>query len=253
MNFLQLYGVELDRELGSSSTVLFTTARRKAAINAGQLEWVKRTECVVKQTTIALVDGTQEYDIEATVTDFAWISKQGVGIKIVSGTTTRYLEGDDLEVTTIERLDHDEPDWRAQSASTPTKVYTRRDGGSVYLGFHPAPDITVGDTWTARLPYVVIPPDMVNDSDEPFDLTGSNPVKSLRPWHRALVHYAAYDLEKFRKDLARSGAQLQLFEAEIVKFTGVEKPKGGQRIRLARNYRSRGGPLRGWERNPRAN
>jgi hypothetical protein len=46
MDFVTLYGLELDRELGSADrTVLFTTARRKAAINAAQLEWVKRTEC----------------------------------------------------------------------------------------------------------------------------------------------------------------------------------------------------------------
>lgn len=237
MTFLQLYGDELDRELGSADrSQLFTLARRKAAINAGQLEWVKRTECFQKQTTVAIADGTQEYDLEATIADFGWIAKQGVSIKIVSGAHTRYIEGDDLVVTSINRLNIEEPGWRAVAASTPTKVYIRRDGGAVNLGFHPAPDITGTDVWTAIVPYVLIPADMSADADVPFTLS-SNPLQSMRPWHRALAHYGAYDLEKFRKDQARAGAQLQLFELEVAKFTGTEKPKNGSHVRFARVYR----------------
>lgn len=238
MIFSQLYGVELDRELGSSSTVLFTTLARKAAINAAQLEWVKRTECLQLQASLAIVDGTQEYDLEAAATDFLWIAKQGVSIKIVSGSNTRYIEGDDLEVTSVERLNVEEPGWRAVSAGTPTKVYLRRVGGTVLLGFHPAPDISGSDTWTALVPYVVMPTDLSADADVPFTLS-ANALSSMRPWHRALVHYAAYDLEKLRKDQQRSAAQLQLFELEVAKFTSVEKPKGGQHVRLATDYRRR--------------
>lgn len=237
MQFSELYGSELDRELATADTTQrFTTARRKAAINAGQLEWNKRTEVLQKQTAVTLVDGTQEYDLEATLTDFMWIAKQGVSIKIVSGTQTRYIEGDDLEVTSIERLNKEEPGWRAVTASTPTQVYTRRVSGTVYLGFHPAPDITSPEVWTALVAYVAIPDDMSADADEPFTVS-ANPLKSMRPWHRAIVHYAAFDLEKLRKDTARSGAQLQLFELEVAKFFGAEKPKGGQRVRLATDYR----------------
>jgi hypothetical protein len=228
MDFVTLYGLELDRELGSADrTVLFTTARRKAAINAAQLEWVKRTECFVRQTTVTLVSGTQEYDLETTITDYAWISKQGVSIKIVDGTRTRYIEGDDLELTTVERLNVEEPGWRAAAGGSPMKVYLRRADGAVQLGFHPAPSFS-GETWTVIVPYVVVPADLSADADEPFTVS-SNPIKSLRPWHRALVYYAAFDLEKFRKDWARGGANLQLFEAEVDKFLGVEKPKNGRR------------------------
>ena len=50
MTFLELYGTELDRELGTTDrTQRFTTARRKAAINAGQLEFVRRTECLTRE------------------------------------------------------------------------------------------------------------------------------------------------------------------------------------------------------------
>lgn len=238
MQFSELYGLELDRELASADTTqLFTTARRKAAINAAQLAFLARTECLTKETTVTIVDGTQEYDLEAAISDFGWISKQGVSIKIVSGTTTRYIEGDDLSVTSVERLNVEEPGWRAVSAGTPTQVYIRRNGGAINLGFHPAPDISGTDTWTAIVPYVVIPADMTADADVPFTLS-SNAVASLKPFHRGLVHYAAYDLEKFRKETGRSAAQLQLYEAVIEQYINTMKPKSGGRVRFVRNYRS---------------
>ncbi len=237
MTFDQLYGIELDRELGSADrTQLFTTVRRKAAINAAQLEWVKRTECLQKQTTVTLVTSTQEYDLESTITDFGWIADQGPSIKIVSGSTTRYIEGDDLALTSVGRLNIEEPGWRAVSAGTPTTYYTRRDGGTVNLGLHPKPSIPATETWTVLLPYVLVPADLSADADEPFTVS-SNPIKSLRPWHRALVHFAAFDLEKLRKDTGREQAQLQLFEAEVNRFLELEKPASGGVIRMARVYR----------------
>jgi hypothetical protein len=248
VQFSQLYGIELDRELGSSSTALFTTARRKAAINAAQLEWVKRTECLIKETSVSLVDDTQEYDLEVSITDLGWVSKQGIRIAITSGTTTRYLEGDDLRMTSIERLAVDEAGWRAASAGTPTKWYIRRDGGRLYLGLHPKPSIDGTDTWVAVIPYVIQPADLSADADEPFTVSSNIPI-TLRPWHRALAHFAAFDLEKLRKDTARQQAQLALWEAEVQRFLGNEKPKNGSVIRMARNYR-RTQPV-GWRRDPR--
>lgn len=250
MTFVDLYGTELDRELGTTDrTQRFTTVRRKAAINAAQLEFVKRTSCLTKQTTIAMVDATQEYDIEATITDFGGITAQGVSIKIVdSGGNIRYIEGNDLIETTVERLNVEQPGWRADSPSTPLYVYHRRDGGTVNLGFHPAPDITAGDTWTILLPYWMIPADMTADIDEPFTVS-SNAIKSMRPYHRGLVHYAAYDLEKLRKDEQRAALQLQLFEQSVAEFLAEMTPKHGTRVRLDRNYRAqsgrRGGGSRG--------
>lgn len=249
MDFVTLYGTELDRELGTTDrTQRFTVARRKAAINAGQLEWVKRTECLVKETTVSLVDDTQEYDLESTITDWLQLAKNGVSIRIVSGSNTRYIEGDDLTETTMARLSIEEPGWRAVSASTPTHRWIRRDGGALKLGLHPKPSIDT-ETWTAIVQYVLQPSDMSVDADVPFTVS-SNALTSLVPWHRALVYYAAFDLEKLRKDTGRQQAMLQLFEAEVEKFKGIEKPKRGQRVRLARDYRRRG-PLASWQLDPR--
>src|SRR5947207_452929 len=140
MTFDVLYGIELDRELVTADRdQRFTTVRRKAAINAGQLEFVKRTECFTRQTTVTIADATQEYDLEATIAALASLSK---------------------------------------------------------------------------------------------------PVKSMRPCHRALVYFAAFDLEKFRKDVSRQQSALQLFELEVQKYLGAMKPKNGSHVRFAKNYRA---------------
>ena len=236
MTFLELYGTELDRELGTADrTQRFTVARRKAAINAGQLEFVKRTECLTRSVSISLVDGTREYDLETSITDFGWISKQGLSISVTDGTTTWYYEGDDLTFTTVERLNSEHPGWRSWTAGVPRYVYIDRNGGALNLGFVPAPDFD-GDTAAVRVHAVVIPADMSADADEPFTVS-SNAIRSLRMFHRALVYYAAFDLEKLRKDPQREGLFSQLFDAEIEKYTLASKPKGGQQIRLARDYR----------------
>jgi len=246
MTFAQLYGEELDRELGSADrTVLFTAARRKAGINAGQLEWNSRTECLQRRVTVAMVDGTQEYDLEVSATDFLRIAKEGIKIKIVSGSTTRYIEGDDLEFTSIERLNVEEPGWMAASASTPLKYYLRPDGGALYLGLHPAPDVSGSDTWSILVPVVIIPADMSMDPDEPFTYS-ANILKHLRPYHRALAYWGAHDCEQYRKDPTREGVALQKFELEVEKYLATSKPKGGQRVRFAKDYRGlvRRGPRR---------
>lgn len=243
MQFSELYGTELTRELGTAdTTVRFTTARRKAAINAGQLEFLKRTECLQRRVSIAIVDEQQEYDLETSIADFGWLAKNGLKIAITSSGVVRYIGGRDLEQTTVERLDDEEPNWQAVTPGTPSAYYLRRDGGAVYLGLHPAPAISGSDTWAVLVTAVVIPADLSADVDEPFTVS-SNAVKSLRLWHRALVYYAAFDLEKLRKDTERSAMFLQLFEKEVLDYTSRQAPKGGQRIRLARDYRgdARGG------------
>lgn len=242
MDFVTLYTTELDRELGSVKTDLFTTARRKAATNQGQLEFVERTECLQRQVSVALSDETQEYDLDDTITDFGWIAKQGVSIQIVSGTTTRYIEGDDLVVTTVERLNTEEPGWRAESAGTPRKVYLRRDGGELNLGFHPAPAITAGDTWTALVPVVIVPAEMSADDDEPFTVS-ANVATYLRVYHRAISHFAASDLEKLRKDKAASDYQFGKGMEYVERYLQRQRPHGGQRVRLARDYRARAGTV----------
>lgn len=165
-----------------------------------------------------------------------------------AGFAVRYIEGDDLLVTTVARLNTDEPGWRSVSSGSPRLVYQRRVGGQHVVGLHPMPSIASTEGWTLLAPYVAMPVDMSADSDEPFTLDG-DPIRSLRPWHRALAYWAAHDLEQFRKDQQREGIALKKWEAEVERFLGNEKPRTGGRIRLARDYRR--GRTSAWQRDPR--
>lgn len=234
--FSDLYGRLLDRELGSADrTQLFTTVERKAAINEGQTEFNERTECFAKQVSVSLTTGTQEYDLDTTVTDFSRLGSQGLSIVFGSGSTARYVGGDDLQHTTVNELNTAEPSWRRWAAATPQQYYLRRDGGSLYLGLHPKPSFT--GVATALLSYLAIPPAMTLDADVPFTVGPNNPLSSLAPYHQGLVHWAAYLLEKFRKDEGRQQVQLALFDSVVAKYRASLVPKDGQVVRLATRYR----------------
>lgn len=237
MQFSILYQDELTRELGTADrTQRFTDVRRKAAINAGQKEFLERTECLQHQGTVALVGGAGEYNLETAFADFGWISRQGVSIQITdANNNVRYVEGDDLPTTTVANLNTEYPGWRALAAGTPFKVYVRRDGPP-QLGFVPAPSPAAGETWLALVPYVVTVADLVNDADVPFTRAGT-PIASLALYHRALAHFAAYDLEKLRKDVQAQQKQLALFDQYVQRYLGRQQPNKGTRVRLGRDYR----------------
>lgn len=241
--FLQLYGEGLNRELGSdmaTSTDLFTVARRKAAINEAQLEFVKQTECFTKSVSVTLIDGQQEYDLDAVISadDFLWIAKDGaefVSTDAVGNVLT--FSGEDFPRIDLPELNREQIGWRQASPSQqPTSYYIREDGGRVYLGIVPAPSITAPATASVTLPYVAVPPDMSADGDQPFSVAG-NPKRSLRPWHQALVHYAAALLEPLRKGFNAEQRQRTLFVGLVADYLQRQRPKGGMRITTARDYR----------------
>lgn len=236
MTFLQLYGEQLHHELGSQDTTeLFTTARRKDAINRAQDRFVLQTKCTERLGTISLVDGTGEYDVEALLTD--WIMPLGdPSIKIVeSGVTDRYIEGQDLARMDPPKLNIHEPGWRATSAQTPFRYYWRREGGRDFLGFYPPLDLTATQTGSALVPYLADPSDLSLDADEPFTVS-SNVVITMRPYHQALVHYAASRLELLRKNYTRSKEQLQFYSGFVAEYMAKESEQQEQTIWFARDY-----------------
>jgi len=238
VTFLELYGVSLDRELGSSSTVLFTTLRRKAAINEAQRAFNRLTECFTREASIALSNAVGEYDLEAAITavDYLWLAKQGVEVKkIDASANVTYFAGDDLLRTTIQRLNREEPGWRTASAGNPSAHYLREDGGLVYLGLYPAPAVGAGETWTGIVPYVAQPADMTADADIPFTAS-SNAKRSLEPFHYALAHYAAGQLELLRKNTDGRAEQMQLFGGYVADYLGKQRPHGPQHVTFARDY-----------------
>ena len=58
----------------------------------------------------------------------------------------------------------------------------------------------------------------------------------LRPYQQALVHYAAHDLEKIRKDPEASDRQLQKFLGYVQRYVQATHPKGPRSLRASKSY-----------------
>jgi len=244
--FSTLYTARLDEELGTDdSTVLFTTARRKAAINRGVAEFADLAECFVKWSTIACTGTVGEYDLlQSSVlgaTDFVRLAKEPIEFQYTdaSSNVTVLAGQDDLPHRSIKWLDDYEPGWRLSTvASTqmqlPMLTYERPDGGARYLGFWPTPSTGSSAAIVARVPYVAAPPVLTSDTSEPY----SGRV-DLRSFHQAAVHYAAHQLEKLRRDDQASDRQLQKFLGYVARYAQSIRKKGGNTVTQARSYFTR--------------
>jgi hypothetical protein len=237
-----MYGEGLNRELGSDdTTALFTTARRKQAINDAQLEFAKQTECFTKSASVTMVDATREYDLEAIAAD-DFIAPAKDGFEYVytdaNGDST-FLAGDDFARIDYYTLGREQPGWHNVAKVTmPDGYYLREDGGKVYLGLTQPSDVTAPATAAVTVPYLAIPPDMTGDTNQPFSLSaGTDPKRSLRPWHQALVHYAAALLEPLRKNFPAEQRQRALFAGMVADYLQRHRPRNGTRITQARDYR----------------
>jgi hypothetical protein len=251
--FSSLYGTRLDRELGTEDrSVLFTTARRKAAINEAQGEFAELTECFTKQSTLTLAGGTAEYDLNDSTTlgDFVRLSMEQVQFRYVDASSNvTVLAGDDLPRRDVPWLNKYEPGWEVSTVASslqqmPQVYYERTEGGSRYLGFWPTPSTGSSASMTAVVPYVAAPVPMTSDTNEPFQANGR--VRTdLRPYHQGLVHYAAYQLEKLRRDPEAANAQLQTFLGYVMRYVQNKRVKGGKQLTQVKNYFRRHGNDRG--------
>lgn len=248
--FSSLYGSRLDRELGSAdSTQLFTTARRKAAINEGVQQFADLTECHrsweepdwrSQQTTINLstaIGAANLARLEAEGPIFTHTDTAG-NVTIVGG--------DDLPRVDRAWLTRYRPGWQHSTVSTgtlqmPSAYYVAQEDGQLLLGVHPTPSKgSTAATLTVRILYVARPATLTSDTDEPFTDADGNVRADLRIYHQAVVHYAAAQLEKFRRDTQASAEQMQAFMGYVQRFVGASKRKGGQAIALATSYFRRG-------------
>lgn len=248
MDFSHLYSSALDQELGTDdSTVLFTTTRRRRAINQAHLHFCDLTECAIRQSTVTCSNGVREYNLLSTVNvpagDFLRLAKQGIEYHLISSgssASTTFIAGDDLPRRDIPWLNQYEPGWRASTGGTPDAYYERVDGGRRLLGFKTPPRITSSEVGKVILPYVAKPSSMASDTDVPFTFTDTTNVSTVRtdlePYQQALVHYAAHDLEKLRLNTEGSQAQLQVFMGYVTRFLQGLRPHGPQTVRLGRNY-----------------
>lgn len=244
--FSSLYGTRLDRELATDdSTALFTTARRKAAINEAIEEWAELTECLQRQTSVTITGGTAEYDLNSTTVipggDFIRFSKEQVQFRYTDASSNvTVLAGEDFPRRDVNWLNAYEPGWQISTVASsiqqlPSAYYLRPDGGNLYLGFWPTPSTGSSASAEAIIPYVPRPTPLTSDTAEPFTINSS--VRTdLRPFHQGLVHFAAHQLEKLRRDDQASQMQLQKFLGYVTRYLQQTRIKGGTHITTARNY-----------------
>jgi hypothetical protein len=246
MVFSHLYSSALTQELGTDdSTRLFTDARRKTAINNGVLAFTDLTECAVRQSTVTCSNGVAEYNLLSTVSvpsgDYLRLAKQGPEYHHVtsggtSSNSTTFIAGpDQFPRREIPWLNQYEPGWRATTSGTPQAYYERVDGGRRFFGLVPPPSITSSQTGQIVLPYLAKPAEMTSDTDVPFTF-GSTTRTDLEPYHPAAVHYAAHELEKLRLNEQASQSQMQQFLGYVERYLKAQQPKGGQQVKLGRNY-----------------
>jgi len=244
MNFVALYTDRLNEELGAEdSTNLFTTARRKQAINQGLRQFADMTEAFTKDSSVTCSNGISEYDLNSSavmaLADFVRFAKQEPEYRMVSSGSsgsTQYVAGQDFRRTTVPWLDEYEPGWRQSTGGTPRYYYERTQGGRRLIGLVPPPHLTSSQTGTLRVPYVARPSSMVSDTDVPFKDSTLATRHDFEPYHEAFAHYGAYRLEKLRLQTEESAAQLQMFMGYVQRFLANLRPKGGTTVRLSRSY-----------------
>lgn len=244
--FSSLYGSYLDEELGrDDNSVLFTTAKRKRAINRGIQEFVQLTECLTRRVQIPITAGVSEYDLNSTTTiaagDFSGFAKDGVEYHVTdtSGNVT-ILARDDLPRRDVDWLNQYEPGWRLSTVASsvsqlPRYWYVRNDGPAQFLGLTPQIGLSSNSTASVWVSYVVNPPFLTSDTSEPFTVNSS--VRTdLRSYHQAVVHFAAHQMFKLVQDDQSSDRQLQKFLGYVQRFLQAQRIKGGRQIRQARSY-----------------
>jgi hypothetical protein len=245
-NFELLTGAWLDQELRSAdSTTLFTTARRNQAVNDGAAEFAELTECLLRVSTVACSCNTSEYNLLSSATlgstDFVRLAARGPEYHLLSshGGSSAHLTqlaGDDFPRRDIEWLNKYEPGWRTSTTpSMPTGYYVDERDGQYLLGLDQPPDIGSSETGKLVVPYVARPVVMTSTGDVPFTV-GSNVRTDLIPFHRALVHYAAGQLEKLRGDETASDRQMAMFQSFVDRFKEKFRNKGANFVTLAKNY-----------------
>jgi hypothetical protein len=233
VNFERLTKDELSIALNNSDTsVLFTGARRRQAVNDGQEEFADLTECFLKQSTQACSCNVTEYAISST--DFVRLSKQGVEyLHTDSNDHVTHLSGDSFPRRDLDWRGRYDPSWRTSTTpvKTPSGYYVREEGSQVYIGLNEPPSVGSSETAVLLVPYVAKPVAMTSTGEVPF----SSRV-DLAIYHKALPLYGAYKLLPLNGDMEGSQAALQTFLGYVARCTQSQRPKGGQHVTVARSY-----------------
>lgn len=241
--FSQLWGDDLTTELGTNDTsVLFTDARRKHAVNQGYRQFADLTECFQLRSSISVSSSAQEFNLNSTSVlstggQFLRLAGEGpVYIKTDTAGNQQIWAGEDFPQRAIPFLDATDAGWRSTTTpQNPSGWYLRDDGGAKYFGFDTPVDVSTSETAELLIPYVANPSSMTSDTAIPFAVS-TNYRHDLYPFHQALVHYAAHQMEKLRRDDERADKQLKLFMSYVQRYAQQHRKKGSNGVRTARSY-----------------
>jgi len=242
--FSNLYSSRLTQELGTDdASRLFTTARRKNAINTGLLTFTDLTECLRAQDAVTSSHGVREYNLLSTSIlaggdAYLRLSKRGPEYHFTSSAgVVTYVAGKDFPRREIAWLNDNEPGWRGSTGGTPSAYYERFDNGRRFFGVNTPPQIvsSAGESALFLIPYVMQPPILTSDTDVPFTIA-ARVRTDLVPFHQAAVHFAASDLEKLRVNTEAVAGQWAMAMGYVERFLRTFGPRGPRVIRTARNY-----------------
>lgn len=252
--FSQLWQDDLTTELGTNDTsVLFTDARRKHAVNVGLRQFADLTECFVKRSSVTVSSSAREFNLLSTTIlpagDFARMADQGpVYVKTDTAGNQQFIAGDDFPERKIPFLDAAQSGWRSTTPGDPTGWYLRADGGAMYFGLDCPANVSTSETAELLIPYVPYLSSVTADTSIPW----SSRV-DLSLFQQASVHYAAHLMEKLRRDDERANTQMQMFLGYVQRYNAQKQKKGPKAVRAANSYfknargsRDVGSPLAPW-------
>jgi hypothetical protein len=259
VQFSSLYSARLDRELGTDdASVLFTTARRKAAVNEGATEFANLTGILTRWVTFTGTGGTAEYDLNSTTIipdgDFGGFAKEPVEFRYVdassnvielSGRCAAQTRHSVARPVSARLAAVDRGELRHAAAGKLLRADGRRRLlPRVYAG---SVDGFECELHRARALHGGCAGDDQRH-ERAVHVRGCGAWRSL-PYHQGVVHYAAHQLEKLRRDDQASDRQLQKFLGYVSRCLQDMGTRGPKAIRQARNYfasRINDRPVRLW-------
>lgn len=226
-------------ELGADdASALFTTVQRISALNLAQNEFARETRCLSFATLygplttwfldLDLLFGDRTGHLTPTV---AWLRTYTLATGVERDTR--------LEVRAPLWFDRHVPGWRVRavpdSPGTP-RVWTflgqSVGSGSGVIAVWPPPAPPATELWYLLLQCAAQPLPMTSGAHEPFRnvLTDTAAAAWLRPYHWALAHRAAAELEHLRKDTVAIQRQMAQYDGYKQQFTAAQRHRGGRQI-----------------------
>jgi|GEM_PF-6912844 len=251
MTLDDLAGEALVIELGADDTsALFTLAERITAVNRAQAEFARETLCLGYSVLWPVT--TWFYDLDAI-----FDTRTGHLTPTVLLLRVRDSQGVErdtrLEARSPLWFDRHVPGWRFRlgtpdSPGTPRAwTWLQQTAGSAggVIALWPPPAVPpVTETWSLIVQCAVQPLPMTDGSHEPFRNVITDTASSawLRPYHWALAHRAAAELEWLRKDQIAIERQLAQYQGYVQQLVAAKRHRGGRQIITgAREYFRRSG------------